>query len=134
MKVRWLTICTWNDGARTDTAVDTPSWADVEAAVRALNNRNLSDIHLELAGPPEAFLSVGGGAGRYIVSGSVDGRVFPVLIDASLPEDPRVDLVVGGQLGDYPRCCAVDLDHALRAVRSVAETGEFQQGLGWANC
>jgi hypothetical protein len=133
MKIRCLTICSWSAGGRTDTVIDTPSWSDIEAAVRALNDRNLNDIHLELAEPPEAFLSVGGGAGRYIVSGSVEGKVFPVLIDASLPEEPRVALVVGGQLGDYPRCCVVDLDHALRAVRSVGETGEFREELGWAN-
>ena len=133
MKVRRLTICAWTDGNRTDTAMDTPSWPDIESAVRALNNRNLNDIHMELEEIAETFLSVGGGAGQYIVSGSVDGKAFPVLIDASLPEEPRVDLLVGGQLGDYPRCCVVDLDHALRAVRSVAETGKFQEQIGWAN-
>ena len=133
MKVRRLTICAWNDGNRTDTAIDIPSWPDIETAVRGLNNLDLNDIHLELEGLPETFLSVGGGAGQYIVSGSLDGKVFPVLVDSALPEEPRVGLVVGGQLGDYPRCCVVDFDRAIRAVRSVAETGEFQKQVGWAN-
>ena len=88
---------------------------------------------MELEGITETFLSVGGGGGKYIVSGSVAGEVFPVLIDSSLPQEPRIALLVGGQLGDYPRCCVVDIDHALRAVRSVAETGKFQEQIGWAN-
>ena len=133
MKIRRLTICAWTGGNRTDTAIATPSWLDIEAAVRALNNREPNDIHMELEGITETFLSIGGGGGKYIVSGSVGGETFPVLIDSSLPEEPRVALLVGGQLGDYPRCCVVDIDHALRAVRSVAETGTFQEQIGWAN-
>lgn len=64
MKIRRLTICAWTGGNGTDTAIDTPSWPDIESAVRALNNRELNDIHMELEAITETFLSIGGG-GRW---------------------------------------------------------------------
>lgn len=48
MKIRSLTICDWHEIGRTDTVVERPSWAQVESAIRAMNNRNLTDVHLDL--------------------------------------------------------------------------------------
>jgi hypothetical protein len=133
MKVSRLTICDWHLDGRKDTVVERPSWSDIESAIRALNNSNLNDIHLELEGQSDCFLTVGGGNGQYMVSGSVDAEFFPTLVDVSIPEEPHVDLIVGGQLGDYPGCYVVSLERALEATRSVAENGAFLPEVGWQN-
>lgn len=131
MRIRSLTICDWHDSGRTDTVVEKPSWVEVEAAIRALNNRNLNDVHLDLECSSDVSLTVGGGSGKYIVCGSVAAESFPTLTDPAVAEDPHIDLVVGGQLADYPACYVVSLEHALGAVRSVAESGVFGSEFHW---
>ena len=131
MKITRLTICDWHGQGKTDTVIEHPSWPDIEAAIRALNNQNLNDIHLEIEGQPEKFLTVGGGDGKYIVSGSINATAFPTLVDLSVQEEPHVNLIVGGQLADFPAQYVVDLDRALTAARSVAETGNFAEKIGW---
>ncbi|WP_157994559.1 hypothetical protein [Peristeroidobacter agariperforans] len=96
-----------------------------------MNNCNLNDVHLGLEGNADVSLTVGGGSGKYIVSGSVAAESFPTLTDPSIAEDPHIDLVVGGQLADYPACYVVSLEHALGAVRSVAESGVFGSEFHW---
>lgn len=131
MKIARLTICDWNDRRSIDTVIENPCWTDIEAAIRALNNRNLNDIYLHLDDSPETWLAVGGGDGQYLVTGSINAESFPTLIDASKSEEPRIYLMVGGQLCDYPCSYVVDLDRALQATRSVVETGTFDEEIGW---
>jgi hypothetical protein len=132
MKVRRMTVCDWHEQGRSDTVVEQPSWSAIEAAIRAMNGENLNDLYLDLDGEPEASVTVGGGGGRYIVSGSIDGESFPTLTDSSVPEEPYIELVVGGQLGEFAACYVVGLDRALEAVRSVAGSGAFTPEIGWA--
>jgi hypothetical protein len=131
MKIRSLTICDWRESGRIDTVVEKPSWVEVESAIRAMNNRNLNDVHLDLECEAGVSLIVGVGSGRYIVSGSVAGESFPTLTAPSVADDPHIDLVVGGQLADYPACYVVSLEHALGAIRSVAESGDFGSEFHW---
>lgn len=126
-----MTVCDWHERGRTDAVVERPNWLQIEAAIRALNNESLNDLYLDLDVEPEAFVTVGGGNGRYIVCGSINGESFPTLTDSSVAKGPHVNLVVGGQLGDFAACHVVGLECALEAVRSVAESGTFGPGMFW---
>jgi hypothetical protein len=114
-----LTICHWSDVSRSDEVITNPAWGEVDAAIRLLDNHERNDIYLRpIRAAKDTYLAVGGGAGRYVVSGSMEGRRFPTLENPSGSEAELVPVCVGGQLGEYPSRYVVDLSVALAAVRS----------------
>ena len=132
MTIKRLVIFDWETNGRRDTVIQNPSWHQVEAAISSLNNRNLNDLYLEPAGGGDhTFLCIGGGNGHYIASGSMDGQRFPTLANRVADADSRIDLIVGGQLGDYPAKHVVDLASVLAAARSFFECGAFTDAVDW---
>lgn len=132
MTIRRLVICDWQANGRRDTVIQSPSWPQIEAAIRSLNNRNLNDLYLEPEGGGEqTFLCIGGGSDHYIASGSVDGQRFPTLANRAADAGSKIDLIVGGQLGDYPANYVVDLASVLAAARSFFESGTFTGAVDW---
>jgi len=114
--------------------IENPMWEQVEAAILALNGRNLNDVYLEPDdSQPQTYLCIGGGAGQYIASGSVNGEYFPTLMNYRSPAEPKVKLIVGGQLGDYPGNYIADLESVLFAARCFFESGEFDGPINWVN-
>lgn len=130
--IRRLVICDWQANGRHDTVIESPSWPQIETAIRSLNNRNLNDLYLEPEeGGEQTFLCIGGGSGQYIASGSVNGQRFPTLSNCAADADSKIDLIVGGQLGDYPANYVVDLASVLAAARSFFESGTFASSVDW---
>jgi hypothetical protein len=132
MPVARLVICEWAGGSKSDKIIADRTWEQVEAAIRALNNRNLNDLYLRSDKvDPESYLAVGGGSGRYLVTGSVRNERFPTLVDSTRAEDRTESLTVGGQEGDYPESWIVGMDLALRAAMSYWRMGRFDPELDW---
>jgi hypothetical protein len=132
MPIARLTICEWIGTGKQDTVIEKPAWGQIERAIRALNNENLNDLYLEPeVGNSEIYLCIGGGAGRYVVSGAIYNERFPTMADPDKPADSKEELVVGGQTGDYPGNCVVDLETALRAAKDFYETGGFSHEINW---
>ncbi len=133
MAIQRLSICHWTNIERRDVIVLDPSWSQVEAAVRELNNEELNDIYLTpLQAGADTFLGVGGGSGRYLVTGAIAGQTFPTLVDTLSSDDTLVPLVVGGQLAEYPARWLVTLEAALSAIRLFFDAGGFDCGVEWA--
>ncbi len=127
-----LMICDWSNKDRRELSVLEPSWAQIETAVRALNNHNLNDIYLTpLQSDPGTFLAIGGGDGRYLVTGAIGGKSFPTFVTRPSLDYSMVPLVVGGQLGEYPARWVVTLDRALSVARSFFDAGGFDCGVSW---
>ena len=132
MPVQRLTICEWRGGTVTETIIEQPRWEAVESAIRALNNRERNDVYLFPASAgPDTYLCVGGGAGRYVVSGSVGNQEFPTILDPSRATRPPERLTVGGQEGEYHARQVVDLATALTAARAFFESGGFGDSVTW---
>lgn len=90
------------------------------------------DTYLEPQGGGEhTFLCIGGGNRHYVVSGSIDGKRFPTLANRAGDAASTIDLVVGGQLADYPATYVVDLASALAAAKSFFDSGTFTDTLDW---
>lgn len=103
MPIACLTICDWASTQMHKRIIESPSCADVELAIRSLDNESRNDVYLKpLQASEDTFLSVGGGAGRYIVHGSEHGERFPTLSNPTSTDGRLVPLCVGGQLGEYP--------------------------------
>jgi hypothetical protein len=131
MPIHSLKICEWRDRRRIDTDVLDPTWADIEAAVRKLDNEHFNDIHLHRDEDSECFwLSVGGGAGRYLITGS-SSEGFPTVVDQSRANLPDELLCVGGQNGYFPARWIQSLEVALRAARYFFDNGSFGGSVEW---
>jgi hypothetical protein len=133
VSVAQLTVSRWEQGNVRNDIVAHPTWEQVEAAVRRLDNAAFSDLYLQPdAANSETYLCVGGGAGRYVLAGVLAGDRFPTLIDPDRPAEPAELIRVGGQEGDYPGNVVHDLDTTLRAVRAFWASGDFDgSGLHW---
>jgi hypothetical protein len=131
--VRLLTAPRWRGAGYTERSKDNPSWEDVEEAVRALDGDERNDVYLE--GPGEAMMVIGGGPHHYVISVDVpDDQVgvkhFSAVNPAARP-DETIDVVVGGQLSDWPANLIVDLDVALSAARSYYRDGTLAASTQW---
>ena len=134
MALAILTVCDWDSDGERDTLVANPTWAQIEAAIRRLNNQNLNDVYLQPdRDNTETYLGIGGGNGRYIVTGANSNKTFPTIVHGDRPGERKVTLVVGGQLGEYPENWIVDLESALRAARAFYDAGGFSTNEKWVN-
>src|SRR5262245_10382705 len=127
MAVDLLTVCEWHGAGKTDHEIPKPSWADVEQAIRALDGSARNDLYLQPDhSDPGTYLCVGGGSGRYILTGAIDiDREFPTLVDSGRPATPQEAIVLGGQEGLYPANWVVGLEGALSAARAFYDAGGF---------
>jgi hypothetical protein len=128
-----LTVSEWDGTDVRNQIVMNPTWDQVEAAVRRLDNACFNDLYLQPdAANSEIYLCVGGGSGRYVLAGVLAGDRFPTLIDHDRPAEPAELIRVGGQEGDYPANVVHDLEVTLTAVRAFWATGRFDgSGLRW---
>ena len=132
VQIARLTVCEWSNGQRQDASISDPSWAQIESAIRALNARNLNDLYVYLAND-DTWLGVGGGAGRYVVSGCSGGSEFPVLVSLESTSSFMEQVMVGGQLSEFRRDHVVTLNEALSACREFLDVGGFGPRANWAS-
>lgn len=126
MSIELLIICEWVGVCKNDVEIPHPAWEQVESAVRALNNRNINDVYLQPhASSDEVWMVIGGGAGRYLVTGATSHERFPTLVNPKRAPGGYERLVVGGQEGEYPVEWIVDLEAALVAAHAFYLTGAF---------
>src|SRR5262245_7103226 len=100
---RWLIICEWSQDKLKKSTIDSPTWSDVENAVRGLDSDEFNDIYIYSDRKNTiSYLCIGGGDVGYIATGNINNDRFPTWVDPSKSEEPEVELVVGGQSVYYP--------------------------------
>jgi len=110
---------------RTDATVQ-----DVEAAVRNLDGAQRTLVVVEL--PSGQTLTIGGGPERFVAEVAESDTVRWATIDPTQGQEP-IDLVVGGQLVDYPARVCVSKQVVLDAVRAfVQQNGLRSPNLTWS--
>jgi hypothetical protein len=135
MPIERLESPEWSHGTISRNAVAWPSWAQVEAAIRTLDQAMRQEVYLHPLGSDlETWLCVAGGNGAYIVTGSLANETFPTYVDASQTADPSVSLLVGGQKGEYPANWVVGLEHAVALAKAFFDAGGFECGVNWIEC
>ena len=106
------------------------TFPEVEAAIRQLDGVTWTFVHVE--DPSGRTLTIGGGPRRFVAEVADDSTHRFAVIDPSRGGG-RVDLVVGGQLIDYPARVCVTLDVVLAAARVFTEqAGARDPGLTWS--
>jgi hypothetical protein len=104
---------------------------EVELAIHALDSARHTLVVVEL--PSGKYLTIGGGPDRFVTELSEeDYRTQWAVIDPTRGEEPT-NLVVGGQLVDYPARLCVDIHAVLAAARAfVSQDGARNQDLTWS--
>jgi hypothetical protein len=125
----------WDGPRDSGQVIHLPTMEQIETAIRDLDGHTKTVVMLTAAG--SAHLAVGGGnGGRFIVSGSHDGRTY---FDLAVPgvsaetqgPETMFTLVTGGQTVEYPSRQCAGLESALRAARAFAVDGSFDRSLTW---
>ena len=115
-------------------SITSPTWPDVERAIRALDGTQHTLLSLRRA--QGDCLMVGGGEdGRFLVDylADEDTQEDYVLVDPAIRGKAQ-ELLIGGQLsGPYPAWTCVALPLALRAAHALFTTGRFSSDLIWTD-
>lgn len=106
------------------------TFREVEAAIRHLDG--VTWTYVLVQDPSGRTLSIGGGPHRFVVEVADDATHHFAIVDPSRGGG-RVDLVIGGQLVDYPARVCVTLDVVLAAARVFTEqAGARAPELTWS--
>ncbi|MDG4826223.1 Imm1 family immunity protein [Asanoa sp. WMMD1127] len=119
----------WRGGEAERFHDDEPGPAAVEAAVRALDQRQHTEV--VVTGHDGQYLAIEGGAGRYTVHLGSDEHDDVIVVCA--PDAPVGDalLVAAGRVRRVPRRRIVDLDTVLCALRTFLADGHPDGTLCW---
>ena len=129
MFVSDLSVEKWVGNKDEGTLIENPTWQQIESALCQLNGTTQTLVTLGV--DEETYMSIGGGeAGKYIVNVTLDGMTFYNLVDRSSSELLE-ELVVGGQLGNYPAKMRTNLQTALLAAKTFALKGELDESVTW---
>jgi hypothetical protein len=110
--------------------ISSPSWDNVEAAIRGLDGKTKTSVFLYVT--EDRLMGIGGGNnGLYTVM--IDAPEFVAAQNLVEPSKSgkEIMLVVGGQSAGYPERMCVDLSRVLQAARTFAEAGQAEGSLSW---
>ena len=133
MSIELLSVPKWNTQlVREDQLIHAPSWSHIDAAIRDLDGSVSQEVFLHPQRDDlETWLSIGGGAGKYLVTGSIKNEGFPTYV-AGKQCTNLVPLMIGGQLGEFPNNWIVDLRVALQVAKAFYDAGAFECGVTWS--
>src|SRR5882762_5549932 len=121
MYIKSLEYDNWEDTRSTEERIYNPSLSDIELAIRALDGKRRQGIIL--LGTDDAHLAVGGGlVDQFVVYATFDNELF-FSVTSNDNCGSSVRLLVGGQEGEYPSHIIVNLNQALVAARTFAQSG-----------
>lgn len=118
----------WLGNKCQDDLINEPNSRQIEAAIRKLDGTNHTLV--TLGADEETYMSIGGGAGKYVVTVTFNNLDFYILVDLSRSNDIE-KLVIGGQRGNYPAKQCIDLLRCLLAARTFALEGKVDELLTW---
>lgn len=122
-------ICDCWDGPNNHNVVrEAPSQPEFDEAFERLDAQVHTMVVLDAGG--ERHMSIGGGAGQYVVYATFDNEEFWNLLRKA-PTDGVVMLNAGGQEGDFPARQVVGQEEARQAGRSFLASCNLDRTLQW---
>jgi hypothetical protein len=106
------------------------SIADISSAIRELDGAVRSLVLIELTSG--RTLSIGGGPDRFVAELSESDTERWCVVDQSRGEG-AIEMVVGGQLADFPARVCVDLELVLEAAQTfISSEGGKSSKVTWS--
>ena len=132
MGIKEVSYDYWIRGKDNGEMIENPTWEDVEKMILSLDgwNRTLVTFGNYDEG---CYMAIGGGKnGKYIAYASYDDeeKIYN-LINQTGSEKELVELVVGGQRGNFPERNCVSQDMVLSAAKKFFQTQEVDQNMEW---
>jgi hypothetical protein len=118
----------WEGVMNHEEEIERPTPADFGHLLDRLDARTYTMIVLDAGG--EHHLTIGGGAGQYVVYATFDNEEFWNLLRPELVAG-TIMLNAGGQEGDYPAAQVVDKAYAAQAGRTFLMTGRLDSSMRW---
>lgn len=118
----------WDGVLNHEWHIDGASPEDMERALERLDARTYTMLTIQ--GDGEQHLTIGGGAGRYVVYATFDNEEFWNLLSTQRA-DGVVLLNAGGQEGDYPANQIVSLEQARVAGQAFLLRRQLDPGQRW---
>ena len=112
-----------------ESAVDNPSIENAFEAIGSLDGR-VKTLAV-LSDRDGSSLTIGGGAGRYVVFVSTKDEKCFNLLSADTSTQEKVVLNAGGQDGEYPAQQIVGLQQVLDAVSAFFQTDVMDSNQSW---
>ena len=127
-----LEVCTWHGSGHDSRVLVDPSDDQIKNAIRRLNGADRNDLYLRDA--EGAWMGIAVGPDRVIVTfaASEDGP-FSQAIDATVPSEPEVEIVVGGQMVTQPPSQLFDVSVASGVACEFARTGLRSTAVAWTD-
>lgn len=130
MKVKNLIVDVEIEGSTIYEEMANPTLYDVLRSVDKLNGKDITMLNL-LCEEENHLLCIGGGKEDYILFITFDNENFDSLNDESKSSLKEKELIVGGQLGDYPENLCNSKSDIVKAVTYFFETGKPNPALSW---
>ncbi|WP_434345614.1 Imm1 family immunity protein [Myxococcus virescens] len=118
----------WEGVLNLEWRVDRASSADLERALEQLDARIHTLVTIQHEG--EQHLTIGGGAGQYVVYATINNEQFWNLL-RSQPAIGTIRLNAGGQEGNYPAEQIVTKEQALAAGQAFLDAGRLDSSQKW---
>ncbi len=129
MLISDMTTEQWLGNKNEDNLIKNPNWTEIKTAITELDGHSKTLVTIAI--DDEQYLTIGGGKlGKYVVSVTFDNMTFYHLINPQKYTQVQ-KLIIGGQLGNYPDKICIDLNTAILATKTFAETGEMDRSLVW---
>ena len=128
--VRKMICDLWNEdySENIDLIMIEPTVEQAVESAQKLDSSRRTLVILEL--DDQRSLMIGGGGGNYFLSATMAKDVFFVLHNRCVTEG-SIELMVGGQEGDYPRAQVVGDDQMKEAIRHYCESGQIDDSCSW---
>ncbi len=127
-----LRVDNWTAGKPDHRDISGPTWEAIEQAIRALDQRQRTQLVLDRQ--DGSHMLIGGGTGRYnvcVTKARDEDEQYFTLADNNAPSDGHENLVTGGQLGRFPARAVVGLEDALKAAKAFFQDGSLTAELAW---
>lgn len=128
MYVATLSVDLWDGPIDRGSEYHHPHLMDIENAIRSLDGRRRTLVVLGAEGA--AHMAIGGDGRRCVVYATFDNVNFYNLV-APESGSGMVQLIVGGQEGEYSARHVVDIETAVRAARTFAQVGALDEAYRW---
>lgn len=122
----------WSAGKPNHRDIQDPTWETVEQAIRALDQRQHTQLVLDRQ--DGSHMLIGGGIGRYnvcVMKSRDNDEEYLTLVDNEAPSNGLENLVTGGQLGKFPARTVVGLDYVVKAAKAFFRDGSLTSELDW---
>lgn len=122
----------WIDNVDEGCMIENISWNDAENLIKSLDGKKFTQVIFSNE-QEDAFICVGGGNnGLYNVFITLDdNESFYDLINSNVTNNEIIQLVTGGQLGDFESFICVSIVEVLKAVKTFYEKGIPDESLVW---